>query len=109
MTHNIAVITLDNPPTNAINTDMIASFQELIPFLDSDPKVRCVVIVSDLEKIFMAGADILWLQKMHGELNAMKERGETGTPENHLQKAFDRINAMSKPVIACINSLKPFS
>lgn len=99
----IGIITLNNPPTNAINTDMIESFQNLIPVIDSDPDVRCVVIVSDLEKIFMAGADISWLQDMNAELNAMKERGETGTPVNHLQKAFDGINAMTKPVIACIN------
>jgi enoyl-CoA hydratase/carnithine racemase len=40
---------------------------------------------------------------MHADLNARKARGETGNPVNHLQKAFDQINAMSKPVIACIN------
>jgi enoyl-CoA hydratase/carnithine racemase len=100
---NIGIITLNNPPTNAINTVMIKSFQELIPELDNDPQVRCVVIVSALEKIFMAGADISWLQDMHKDLNAIKDRGEKRTPENHLQKAFDRVNAMSKPVIACIN------
>lgn len=99
----IGIITLNNPPTNAINTDMIKSFQDLIPEVDKDPDVRCVVIKSELDKIFMAGADISWLQDMHKDLNAMKARGETGTPVNHLQKAFDRINAMSKPVIACIN------
>ena len=49
----IGIITLNNPPTNAINTDMIKSFQDLIPEVDKDPSVRCVIIRSDLDKIFM--------------------------------------------------------
>ncbi len=100
---HIAILTLDNPPSNAINTGMIKSFHEIIPKLDKDPDVRVVIIVSELEKVFMAGADISWLQEMHAKLNEMKGKGDTSTPTNELQQAFDLINAMSKPVIACIS------
>ncbi len=100
---NVAIITMNRPPSNAIHTGVIKAFQEIVPKLDNDPEVRCVLLTSALEKIFMAGADISWLQDMSADLNAAKERGETGAPENQLQKVFDQVNAMSKPVIACIN------
>jgi enoyl-CoA hydratase/carnithine racemase len=100
---NVAIVTMDRPPSNAIHPGMIQAFQEIIPALDKDPQVRCVLVTSAMEKIFMAGADVSWLLAMNKELNEAKERGDSGTPENHLQKVFDRVNAMSKPVIACIN------
>ncbi len=100
---NVGIITMNRPPSNAIHTGVVEAFQEIIPKLDEDPNVRCVVITSALEKIFMAGADISWLQDTHKKLNEAKEKGDTSTPENHLQKAFDRVNAMTKPVIACIS------
>ncbi len=100
---NIGIITMNRPPSNAIHTGVVEAFQEIIPELDKDPNVRCVIITSALEKIFMAGADISWLQETHKTLNERKEKGDTSTPENHLQKAFDRVNAMTKPVIACIS------
>jgi enoyl-CoA hydratase/carnithine racemase len=100
---HVAIITMNRPPSNAIHTGVVQAFLEIIPVLDNDPDVRCVLLTSALEKIFMAGADITWLQDIQKALNEAKAKGEDGTPETHLQKAFDRVNAMSKPVIACIN------
>jgi len=100
---HVAVLTMDRPPSNAIHPGVIKAFEEIVPKLDKDPEVRCVVIVSALEKIFMAGADISMLQGMHHDLDAAKKAGTGSTPENHLQKVFDQVNAMSKPVIACIS------
>ena len=100
---NIGIITMNRPPSNAIHPGMIQAFQEIVPALDKDPQVRCVLVTSALERIFMAGADVSWLQEIHKDLNAAKDKGDGGIPENHLQKVFDQVNAMSKPVIACIN------
>ena len=100
---NVGIIKMNRPPSNAIDPGMIQAFQKMVPALDKDPQVRCVLVTSALERIFMAGADVSWLQEIHKDLNAAKDKGDGGIPENHLQKVFDQVNAMSKPVIACIN------
>jgi len=101
--NNVGIITMDRAPSNAIHVGVIQAFQEIVPKLDQDPKVRAVLITSGLEKIFMAGADISWLQEMNKGLKAAEGSAEAAPPGNELQGVFDQVNALSKPVIACIN------
>lgn len=100
---HVGIITMNRPPSNAIHTGVVQAFQEIIPKLDEDPRVRCVLVTSALDKVFMAGADISWLQELHKDLNEARDKGEDGIQENHLQNVFDQVNALSKPAIACIN------
>ncbi len=99
--NNVGIVTVDRPPSNAIHAGMIQDFHALIPKLKDDPEVRAVLITSALEKIFLAGADISFLQEMNKAQEAAKDTA--GPPENALQDAFDKISALPKPVIACIN------
>jgi enoyl-CoA hydratase/carnithine racemase len=54
----IAVLTLDRPPLNAIDGQMVAELAEATAELTADAEIRAVVVRSALEGVFMAGADI---------------------------------------------------
>ncbi len=98
---NVGIVTINRPPSNAIHAGMIQEFLALIPKLRDNPEVRSVLITSALEKIFLAGADISFLQELNKASESAKE-GD-GPPDSALQRSFDLINALPKPVIACIN------
>jgi enoyl-CoA hydratase/carnithine racemase len=54
----IAVLTLDRPPLNAIDGQMVSELAEAAAELTADGETRAVVVRSALEGVFMAGADI---------------------------------------------------
>ena len=101
---SVGIIRMNRPPSNAIHPGWIREFSELIPSLATQDEVRCVIVTSALEKIFMAGADISYLQEMHQAIATGKEKVASGTKvENPLQATFSHVEALPKPVIACIN------
>src|SRR4029078_10528495 len=55
---HIAVLTLDRPPLNAIDAQMLAERAEATAELPADGETRAVLVRSALEGVFMAGADI---------------------------------------------------
>ncbi len=95
---------MDRPPSNAIHPGWIQGFGEILDRLEADESVRCVIVTSALERIFMAGADIAFLQEMHRTITS-REKGDLpeGELDNPLQGLFNRLEALPKPVIACIN------
>lgn len=54
---DIAVVTIDNPPVNALSTAVRIALMSLADDLDADPMVRAVVLVGQ-GKVFVGGADI---------------------------------------------------
>ncbi|HEX7298796.1 MAG TPA: enoyl-CoA hydratase/isomerase family protein [Solirubrobacteraceae bacterium] len=54
----LGTITLDNPPANSYDVEMIAELGDAIDAAAADPSSRVVVIRSASEKFFCAGADI---------------------------------------------------
>jgi enoyl-CoA hydratase len=89
----IAIVTLNRPQQlNALSYDLVKELALALEAFDQDAEVR-VIIVTGGEKIFAAGADI-------------KEMADAGPFDERVQGrlAFrDRINKISKPVIAAVS------
>ena len=89
----IAVITLNRPrQLNALSYDLVKDLSLAMQALDQDDQVR-VMIVTGGEKVFAAGADI-------------KEMADQGPFDERIQERLkyrDRINKISKPVIAAVS------
>lgn len=89
----IAVITLNRPQQlNALSYGLIKDLSLAMQELDHDDQIR-VIIVTGGEKVFAAGADI-------------KEMAERGPFDERLHERLvyrDRINRISKPVIAAVS------
>jgi enoyl-CoA hydratase len=89
----IGIVTLNRPQQlNALSYGLVKELALALEALDQDPEVR-VLVVTGGEKVFAAGADI-------------KEMAEAGPFDERVQGrlAFrDRINKISKPVIAAVS------
>jgi 3-hydroxyacyl-CoA dehydrogenase len=91
--NDIAVITINNPPVNALSPGVPEGISEAIEQIDKDPSVKAAVLIGG-GKTFVAGADI----KEFGKMTSGKTRG--GVPFVPLLK---RIEDSSKPVVMAIH------
>jgi enoyl-CoA hydratase len=91
--HPIAIVTLNRPQQlNALSYDLVKDLSLAMQELDHDDQVR-VMIVTGGEKVFAAGADI-------------KEMADQGPFDARIQERLayrDRINHITKPVIAAVS------
>jgi len=89
----VGVVTLNRPQVlNALSYGLVKDLSLAMQALDQDAEVR-VIIVTGGEKVFAAGADI-------------KEMAERGPFDELIQERLayrDKINKISKPVIAAVN------
>lgn len=89
----IGVVTLNRPQAlNALSYGLVKDLSLAMQEFDQDAEVR-VIIVTGGEKVFAAGADI-------------KEMAERGPFDERVQERLayrDKINKISKPVIAAVN------
>ena len=53
----VAVLTIDNPPVNALHPDVAAAIEERLAAVGPDTSIRCLVITG-AGRHFMAGGDI---------------------------------------------------
>lgn len=93
----IAVVTLDHPPVNALSPALLKELQAEFEALDKNADVRAVVLTGSGNHAFCAGADVKELAGASPE--DAKEIVKLG------QDAFNTIEDCSKPVIAAINNL----
>jgi len=91
----IAVVTINRPPMNPLNTKTLDELYEAFSGLADDADVRCVVLTGSGEKAFVAGADIKEMVGF-GPIEAMEfvERGH---------KLMDLIESMDAPVVCAVN------
>ena len=89
----VGVVTLNRPQAlNALSYGLVKDLSLAMQALDQDAEVR-VIIVTGGETVFAAGADI-------------KEMAERGPFDELIQERLayrDKINKISKPVIAAVN------
>lgn len=89
----VAVITLQRPPVNALNRELIADIDEAVGRAES-PEVRAVVITGSPH--FAAGADISGFQSTF-------ESGATERQASGLSEAILRLENLAKPTIAAVS------
>lgn len=89
----VGVITLDRPPVNAINADLVADLGEAIEAASS-PDVRAVVVTG--EPHFAAGADI---KGFKADLDAGLNPGRVA---EGLSLVLSGLEGLAKPVIAAV-------
>ena len=58
VTDAVALVTIDNPPMNALSTALLDELEAEIDTLDGDESVRAIVLRGAGERAFVAGADI---------------------------------------------------
>lgn len=93
----IAVITINRPESlNALNALTIKEISSVLDELQSDDEVRAIILTGSGEKSFVAGADI----KEFSNFNQEKAEELARNGQNIL---FDKIENLSKPVIAAVN------
>lgn len=92
----VAVVTIDNPPLNALSSPLLAELEAVIDRLDNDEEVRAMVLTGAGDRAFVAGADIK-------EFPALRDVDvpDGGSPRN-LQQLGTRIESARTPVIAAI-------
>jgi len=85
---DVAIVTVDNPPVNALSQAVRQGLRDAAESLDADGDVRAVVLTC-AGRTFIAGADI----------------SEFGKPplEPHLPQVIARIEAAKKPWVAAIH------
>jgi enoyl-CoA hydratase len=93
----IAQLVINRPQQlNALNRATIIELHEALSELNSNAKVRAVVLTGSGEKAFVAGADIKEFADY--SVNEGSELAQSGQ-----HKLFDYIENFSKPVIAAVN------
>jgi 3-hydroxyacyl-CoA dehydrogenase len=90
MAEGILVVTIDNPPVNALSADVRAGLMAAFDHAEKSEDVAGVVLTG-AGNSFIGGADI-------------KEFGKPPV-EPHLPDVISRIEALAKPVVAAINGV----
>jgi len=92
---SVATVTLSRPDVrNAFDEEMIAALAATFGHVDSDPKVRVVVLAAE-GKAFCAGADLAWMRRMAGFTLEENQRDALG-----LATMLETLYRCKKPVIA---------
>ena len=93
--NNIALFTLNNPPVNALSSELIARLKAAFQDLSKENNIK-TIIITGAGKTFCAGADIK-------EMAAIKTRKEGELFAGNGQGLMDMIEGSNIPVIAAIN------
>jgi enoyl-CoA hydratase/carnithine racemase len=95
----IAVLTIDHPPVNSFNMQVVMELEEVIEELLVDDGVKVILITGGGTNAFVAGADI-------PEIKELFDKAEDGAAKEFIgrgQRTFLKIEKSPKPVIAAIN------
>ncbi len=91
----LAIVTINNPPVNALHAGVISSLKECVESLSLEADLGAVIITGAGDKAFIAGADISEFPSLCGE------EGEKLSRKGQL--VFQQVADLPVPVIAAIN------
>jgi enoyl-CoA hydratase len=91
----VAVVTIDNPPLNALSAELLAQLAGEVATLEDDAGVRAVVVRGAGERAFVAGADIR-------EFPGLRGTGSGGAPRD-LQALTLALEASRLPFVAALH------
>jgi len=103
----IAVLTIDRPPLNAIDEQVVTELAEAAAELTADGETRAVVVRSALDGVFMAGADIHEFERIKGDRigDGLQPVADAVSIDRALlaQEVFSRFAEIPQPTVAAIN------
>jgi enoyl-CoA hydratase len=99
VTGSVAVVTIDNPPMNALSAPLLEELEAEIERLDADDGVRAIVLAGAGERAFVAGADIKEFPSLR---ESAAEAQESGSARG-IQKLGHRMDAAGTPFVAAIH------
>ncbi len=88
---SVGIITMNRPPVNGMDADLVTELLNVFRKAEEDEQIRVIVVTSKVEGIFSAGLDISTMTS-----------GEGKVPVD-IQKFFNDIQKIGKPVVAAIN------
>jgi len=92
----VAVVTIDNPPMNALSAALLDELEAEIDALDADDGTRAIVLRGGGERAFVAGADIK-------EFPSLREAPpQEGGSARGIQKLGARMDVARTPFVAAI-------
>jgi enoyl-CoA hydratase len=94
----VAVVTIDNPPMNALSAPLLAELEAELDRLDRDDGVRAIVLRGAGERAFVAGADI----KEFPSLRASSAEAQESGSARGIQKVGARMDDARTPFVAAI-------
>jgi enoyl-CoA hydratase len=93
----VAIVTIDNPPMNALSAPLLGELEGEIEALDADDEARAIVLRGAGERAFVAGADIK-------EFPSLREAPpDEGGSARGIQKVGARMDAAHTPFVAAIH------
>jgi len=92
---NIAVITMNNPPANTWTAESLQGLVKVVNELNEDRDIYSLVLRSDSEKFFSAGADL--------NLFADGDRAVAGDMARYFGEAFETLSQFRGVSIAAVN------
>jgi len=93
---NVGIVIINRPKAlNALNTETLIEIDIVLEAISSDDEIKAVILTGSGDKAFVAGADIAEMRNMTPiEARRFAILG---------QNIFNKIEKLSKPVIAAIN------
>ena len=91
----VALVTIDNPPMNALAAALLDELETEVDALDADEAIRAIVLRGAGERAFVAGADIK-------EFPSLRESASEGGSARGIQKLGHRMDAARTPFVAAI-------
>jgi enoyl-CoA hydratase len=91
---DVAVVTIDHPPVNALNEAVVDGLDATFADLGADESVRVALVCGAGDRAFVAGADI-------SEFPRLRAAGDGYRPR--LPEVLNAIEAFPKPVVAAIH------
>ena len=91
----VALVTIDNPPMNALSGALLDELETEVDRLDADEGIRVIVLRGAGERAFVAGADIK-------EFPTLRESASEGGSARGIQRLGHRMDAADTPFVAAI-------
>ncbi|MEW9670499.1 enoyl-CoA hydratase/isomerase family protein [Ammoniphilus sp. 3BR4] len=95
--NRVGYIYLNRPPFNPLNKKLFVELYDLLEQIEDDENVRAVILTGSGERAFAAGADITEMSQL--DAAGVAKMGVAS------RKAFEKLERLSKPVIAAVNGL----